>query len=102
MSVLVVKRPEKCIGCDLCILEVQRQLSRIGIEESLIRIFRKKTKDTNYIEYAIEVDPRIGGLDIEKIKAICPTDVFEIKESITDMGLESEDQQEDLYDQPLG
>jgi NAD-dependent dihydropyrimidine dehydrogenase PreA subunit len=35
-------RPEKCNGCELCVLESQRQLEKVGLEESLIRVFTGK------------------------------------------------------------
>jgi len=75
---LKVAFPQKCIGCELCVMEAQRQLNKVGLEGSLIRIFRNKKKGTDFLEYSIETDPRISMLDIEKIAASCPTDVFEI------------------------
>ncbi|MBW6441916.1 hypothetical protein K0B04_03395 [Patescibacteria group bacterium] len=72
---------DKCIGCELCVFESQRQLKKIGLEESLIRIFRKKSADKQTVEYDLEIDPRINILDIEKIVSICPKEVFEIVES---------------------
>jgi hypothetical protein len=68
----------KCIGCELCVLEAQRQLKKIGLEGSLIRIFRNKKDGSEYPEYSVELDPHINALDIEKIRAICPVDCFEI------------------------
>ncbi len=76
MKILNISFPEKCIGCELCIFEAQRQLQKVGIEESLIRVFR----DDSGIKFLIDMDPRINNLDINKIKRICPTGVFEIKE----------------------
>lgn len=77
---LKVQFPQKCIGCELCVLEMQRQLEKVGLEGSLIRILRNKKKESEFLEYAIDLDPRINKLDIEKIKSICPTEVFEIIE----------------------
>lgn len=72
--------PNKCIGCDLCTLETQRQLRKIGLEGAPIRILKTKRENKGYLEYSIDVDPRINDLDIIKIKNICPTGVFEIIE----------------------
>lgn len=71
---LKIAQPDKCNGCELCMLEAQRQLQKIGTEESLIRIFRSD-------KYSIEIDPRVSVLDVEKIKSICPKDVFEIEQN---------------------
>lgn len=75
--------PKRCTGCELCMLEVQRQLTKVGLEESLIRIFRRP-KENGTLEFLIEIDPRVNSLDIEKIKEICPTKVFEIIEGESD------------------
>lgn len=77
---LKVKFPNKCIGCDLCTLEAQRQLKKIGLEGAPIRILKTKKENNGYLEYSIDIDPRINDLNIEKIKKICPTGVFEIME----------------------
>ena len=76
MKVLSVVFPKKCIGCELCVLEAQRQLKKVGIEGSFIRIF----KSEKGLEFNINLDPQVNTLDIEKIRRICPTQVFEIKE----------------------
>lgn len=73
-------RCEKCNGCELCVLEAQRQLEKVGLEESLIRIFTKKDPDEEYPQFSPNLDPRINSIDIEKIKNICPKDVFETEE----------------------
>lgn len=69
--------PQKCIGCELCVFESQRQLGKMGLEGAFIRIFRDTTS------FSIVLDPQINTLDIEKIKEICPVGVFEILESET-------------------
>ena len=76
MKVLKIIFPKKCIGCELCVLEAQRQLGKVGIEGSFIRIF----KNEHSLEFNISIDPQISTLDLEKIKNICPTQVFEIAE----------------------
>ena len=73
---------DRCIGCELCVFESQRQLKKIGLEESLIRIFRKKSADKQDVEYDLEIDPRINVLDIQRIVSICPREVLEIIENI--------------------
>ena len=75
---LKATRPDKCNGCELCSLEAQRQLKKVGLEESLIRIFRKKGADPQTIDNSVEIDPRINMLNIDKIYEICPKGVFEI------------------------
>ncbi|HSX39772.1 MAG TPA: hypothetical protein VLI92_04270 [Candidatus Saccharimonadales bacterium] len=83
-KVLKATFQEKCIRCELCIMEAQRQLDKIGLEGSLIRVFRDtaaETKNSNQkISFAIYLDPQVNKLDIEKIKASCPTAVFTIEE----------------------
>ena len=74
------KNSDKCNGCELCVLEVQRQLKKVGLNESLIRIFSKRKENSEYLEYSIDVDPRISSLDLEKIQKICPKEVFIIEE----------------------
>lgn len=74
----------KCIGCELCLFEAQRQLKKVGLEDSLIRVFRKKSPEKQNTEFELEIDPRINILDIEKISSICPREVFEILEEPKD------------------
>jgi NAD-dependent dihydropyrimidine dehydrogenase PreA subunit len=77
---LKVSFPQKCIGCELCVLEAQRQLEKISLEGSVIRILKNKKANSEFLEYSIDLDPRINSLDINKIRNICPTGVFEIVE----------------------
>ncbi len=77
---LKVAFPEKCVGCEMCVMEAQRQLTKIGLEGALIRVFRNTNTKMGYIEYSLEIDPRISNLDVEKIQKICPKGVFEIEE----------------------
>ena len=74
------KNSDKCNGCELCVLEVQRQLKKVGLNESLIRIFSKRKENSEYLDYSIDVDPRISSLDLEKIQKICPKEVFIVEE----------------------
>ena len=75
---------QKCIGCEVCVFEAQRQLKKVGLEGSLIRIFRNKKEGKEFLEYSIDIDPRLNKLDIEAIKNICPTEVFEVVEEEND------------------
>jgi Fe-S-cluster-containing hydrogenase component 2 len=78
---LTVQFPEKCIGCELCVMEVQRQLNRVGLDDSLIRIFKRFDEVKKESRYEILLDPRVQETDIEIIAKICPTAVFSIEES---------------------
>lgn len=71
---LTVSMPDSCNGCELCILEVQRQQGKIGIDGSFVRIFREAGS------FKVEIDPQIVALDNSKIQKICPKDVFTLKE----------------------
>lgn len=81
-KILKVSFPQKCIGCELCIFEIQRQLNKVGLEGSPIRIF--KSVDPNdllgEIVFKIELDPIINDYDIKKLVEVCPTQVFTIEE----------------------
>jgi ferredoxin len=72
---LKVQNPQKCIGCELCVFEAQRQLRKVGLNDSLLRILRRSAT-----EFGIVADPKIEALDIEKICKICPRQVFELSE----------------------
>jgi len=78
MSKLIPENIDKCTGCELCVLEAQRQLKKVGLEGALIRIFRKQERKTEYLKYGIDIDPRIEQLNLEKIKNICPRAVYKI------------------------
>ena len=75
---------DRCHGCEMCVFESQRQLKKVGLEESLIRVFRKKIPNQEKIEFKLEIDPRINVLNIEKISSICPRNVFEVLEDYTE------------------
>jgi NAD-dependent dihydropyrimidine dehydrogenase PreA subunit len=77
---LRIKFQRNCIGCELCVLEAQRQLKKVGLEGALIRVMKSKPDSQKKMEFYIELDPRINSIDIEKIEQICPTNVFEISE----------------------
>lgn len=77
---LKIAFPQKCIGCELCALEAQRQLKKLGLEGSLIRIFRSKKDTSEFLIFSIEIDPRINNLNLNGVVDVCPTGVFEINE----------------------
>jgi hypothetical protein len=78
LKILKPTQKDKCIGCELCLFESQRQLKKVGLEGSLIRVFRKITPEKQKIEFEIELDPRVNMLDTEKISSICPKQVLEV------------------------
>jgi ribosome-binding protein aMBF1 (putative translation factor) len=79
-KILEVKYKNKCTGCELCVFEIQRQMEKVGLEGSFIRVFRDVSADSEKITFSIETDPRVHSFDIEAIKSICPGAVFEIVE----------------------
>jgi Fe-S-cluster-containing dehydrogenase component len=87
-GIIKVRTDRKCIGCELCVMEVQRQLQKIGLEGSPIRIFRNSTPTSTEIEFTVELDPNTSGLDLQKVVRICPTSVFEItkEDSTNELG----------------
>lgn len=70
---------KNCIGCELCVAEAQKQLEKIGLEGSPIRIFRNK-RDDGRIGFSVDLDPSANELDIEKIEQSCPALVFTLEE----------------------
>lgn len=80
---LKITFPHKCIGCELCVQEVQRQLGKVGLDGSPIRIFKNKEERIllGEIKFTIEIDNSVNELDIKKIKEICPTGVFTVEET---------------------
>lgn len=79
---LKVTFPEKCIGCELCVAETQRQLNKIGLEGALIRILKENA-------FLVQIDPAVNKLNLQKVMGICPTGVFTIEEKEDDDGLVS-------------
>uniref|UniRef100_A0A7C4Y2N3 Ferredoxin n=1 Tax=candidate division WWE3 bacterium TaxID=2053526 RepID=A0A7C4Y2N3_UNCKA len=80
-KVLKATFKKNCIGCELCIFEAQRQLNKVGLEGSPIRVFREKRSEEKTV-YSIDIDPKVNKIDLEKIVAICPTMVFTIEEEM--------------------
>ena len=77
-KILKVEFQDKCNGCELCVFEVQRQLNKIGLEGSLIRVLKNKPDNSKKTDFYVELDPRVSELDLEKILAVCPNGAFKI------------------------
>jgi ferredoxin len=82
-KVLKVKFPEKCIGCDLCVLEAQKQLKKVGLDGAPLRVFKNKEELVllGDISFEIDLDPQVNELNIKRIEKICPTGVFTVEET---------------------
>jgi len=76
-KILKVVREDKCNGCEMCVIEAQHQLKKVGLEGSYIRIMRHIEKGT---KFEVCLDPKVQELNVEKITAACPCEVFEEKE----------------------
>lgn len=79
---LKISFPEKCIGCELCVAETQRQLNKVGLEGALIRILKENA-------FSVQIDANVNKLNLQKVMGICPTGVFTIEEKEEDDGLTS-------------
>jgi len=73
-KILKVKFPKDCNGCELCVMEVQRQLKKVGLEGSMIRILRDKGA------FSVDIDPHVLDLDLGSIEKICPKANFSVEE----------------------
>jgi hypothetical protein len=82
-KILKAEFPNKCIGCELCVYEMQRQLERVGLEGALIRVLKTRKLQDKLLEFSIEIDPRAHSLLIERIKNICPKGVFTLVDEET-------------------
>jgi len=69
-----IKQEDKCIGCEMCVMECQRQLKRVGLAGSYIRVLRNINAGS---EFKISLDPKILELKSNKIVGSCPREVFE-------------------------
>ena len=63
-----------CIGCEMCVMECQRQLKKVGLEGAYVRILRNAEDGTRF---EVSVDPKISSLNAKKIVDVCPQGVFE-------------------------
>lgn len=77
-QILKVEFPKKCIGCEMCVYEMQRQLNRVGLEGALIRVLKTRNEQDKLLVFSVELDPRVNSLLIEQIKNTCPRGVFSI------------------------
>lgn len=73
-----VVKENNCIGCEMCVMECQRQLKKFGLEGSYIRIMRNLNEGD---VFEVSFDPKIHEIKSEKIIASCPRKVFENVES---------------------
>jgi len=70
---------DRCNGCELCVMEAQRQLKKVGLSDSPIRILRDNTSSNLY--FYVELNGSLlTKLNINEIFKVCPTGVFEIIE----------------------
>lgn len=70
---------DRCNGCELCVMEAQRQLKKVGLSDSPIRILRDNTSSNLYF-YVDLNGSLLTKLNINEIFKVCPTGVFEIIE----------------------
>lgn len=82
-KILKASFQKNCIGCEMCVAEVQKQLGKVGLEDSPIRIFRNRNQNGK-IEFSVDIDPVVNNLDIEKVISVCPALVFTIEEEEED------------------
>ncbi|MBT6401090.1 hypothetical protein HN803_06215 [candidate division WWE3 bacterium] len=76
-KVLKASFEKNCIGCELCVSEVQKQLGKVGLDGSPIRIFRDR--DAKKTSYTVHIDPSVNELALEKVEKICPALVFTLE-----------------------
>jgi NAD-dependent dihydropyrimidine dehydrogenase PreA subunit len=72
-KILKIINQDKCIGCEMCVLECQQQLKTAGLEGSYIRILRNLSAGTKFV---VSVDPKVEELNLKRIIRACPQDVF--------------------------
>ena len=76
-KIIKIAFSKKCTGCELCLMEAQRQLGKVGLDGSPIRIFRNSE---NGLSFEIDLDPVVNELDVRKISEICPEKVFIVED----------------------
>jgi len=64
----------RCFGCEMCLMECQRQMKKAGLEGSYIRVLRDAK---NGLEFRVYVDPKIRELNIDRIIKVCVRQVLE-------------------------
>jgi NAD-dependent dihydropyrimidine dehydrogenase PreA subunit len=70
---------DRCNGCELCVMEAQRQLKRVGLSDAPIRILRDNTSSNLYFYVELN-ENQLKKLDINEIFKVCPSGVFEVIE----------------------
>jgi NAD-dependent dihydropyrimidine dehydrogenase PreA subunit len=78
-KILKASFENRCNGCELCIHEAQRQLGKIGLSDSPLRILRDATTSNLYFHVVLDED-LLEKINLEEIVKICPTGVFEVLE----------------------
>ena len=73
----------RCNGCELCLLEAQRQVGKIGLSDSPIRILRDSSSSNLYFHVVID-EELLEKINLDEIVKICPTGEFEIIEEEND------------------
>jgi hypothetical protein len=73
----------RCNGCELCVLESQRQLNKVGLSDSPIRVLRDVNSANLYFHIVVDED-LLEKINLNEIVKICPTGVFEIIEEEND------------------
>lgn len=58
----------------MCVMECQRQLQRVGLEGSYIRVLRNVKRGTRF---EVNIDPLINKIKSSRIIGVCPRSVFE-------------------------
>ena len=74
MSILKVAHENRCIGCELCVMECQRQLGRAGLAGSYTRILRDINEGD---KFKVSLDPKVAELKLKKLVEVCSRGVFE-------------------------
>ena len=73
-TIIKAKNEDMCTGCEMCVMECQRQLKRAGLTGSYIRILRDIKVGTRF---KVSLDPKISEIKSRKIIESCPREVFE-------------------------
>jgi Fe-S-cluster-containing hydrogenase component 2 len=73
-KILKIVHEDKCNGCEMCVMEAQCQLKKVGLEGSYIRIMRNIERGT---KFEVCFDPNVQELNIGRVVAACPREVFE-------------------------
>jgi hypothetical protein len=78
-KVLKATFENRCNGCELCVFEAQRQLGKVGLSDTPIRVLKDANSSNLYFHIVLD-DDMLYKINLEEIVKICPTGVFEIVE----------------------